>query len=43
MATKKASAVRAFITGIVCVVMIGFGWLSDPLIETTRLALDRDS
>ena len=32
MATKKASALRAFITGIVCVVMIGLGWLSDPLI-----------
>jgi hypothetical protein len=31
MATKKASAPKAFITGIVCVVMIGFGWLSDPL------------
>jgi hypothetical protein len=31
MATKKASALKAFITGIVCVIMIGFGWLSDPL------------
>jgi hypothetical protein len=30
MATKKASALKAFITGIVCVMMIGFGWLSDP-------------
>jgi hypothetical protein len=36
MATKKASAVRAFITGIVCVVMIGFGWLSDPLIANDQ-------
>ena len=31
MAAKKASALKAFITGIVCVVMVGFGWLSDPL------------
>jgi hypothetical protein len=31
MAAKKASALRVFITGIVCVVMVGFGWLSDPL------------
>jgi hypothetical protein len=31
MATKKGSALRAFITGIVCVIMVGFGWLSDPL------------
>jgi hypothetical protein len=31
MASKKASAVRAFTTGIVCIVMVGFGWLSDPL------------
>jgi drug/metabolite transporter (DMT)-like permease len=30
MATKKASAAKAFITGIVCVIMVGFGWLSDP-------------
>jgi hypothetical protein len=30
MATKKASALKAFITGIVCVIMIGFGSLSDP-------------
>jgi sulfite exporter TauE/SafE len=27
MAAKKAS----FITGIVCVIMLGLGWLSDPL------------
>ena len=32
MTTKKASVLRAFITGIVCVVMVGLGWLSDPLI-----------
>ena len=31
MATKKASALKAFITGIVCFIMIGLGWLSDPL------------
>jgi formate/nitrite transporter FocA (FNT family) len=31
MATKKASFLKAFITGIVCVIMVGFGWLSDPL------------
>jgi hypothetical protein len=31
MATKKASAPRAFIAVIVCVIMVGFGWLSDPL------------
>ena len=36
MATKKASALRAFITGIVCVVMVGFGWLSDPLIANDQ-------
>jgi hypothetical protein len=32
MATKKASALKAFITGIVCIIMIGLGWLSDALI-----------
>jgi hypothetical protein len=31
VAPKKAFALNAFITGIVCLVMIGFGWLSDPL------------
>jgi hypothetical protein len=36
MATKKGSALRAFITGIVCVVMIGLGWLSDPLIANDQ-------
>ena len=30
MATKEASALKAFITGIVCFIMIGLGWLSDP-------------
>jgi len=41
MATKKASALKAFITGIVCVVMVGLGWLSDPLTasdQTTALS-----
>jgi len=32
MTTRKASVLRAFITGIVCVVMVGLGWLSDPTI-----------
>jgi hypothetical protein len=36
MATKKASALKAFITGIVCIVMIGLGWLSDPLIANDQ-------
>ena len=31
MATKNAFALRAFITGIVCIIMVGLGWLSDPL------------
>jgi hypothetical protein len=31
MATKKASAPKALIAVIVCVIMVGFGWLSDPL------------
>ena len=31
MATKKGAALRAFITGVVCVILVGFGWLSDPL------------
>ena len=30
MATKKASVLKAFITAVVCVIMIGLGWLSDP-------------
>jgi type VI protein secretion system component VasK len=30
MATKKASAPKAFIAIIVCVIMVGFGWLADP-------------
>jgi RimJ/RimL family protein N-acetyltransferase len=28
--TTSASAIKAFITGIVCVILIGLGWLSDP-------------
>jgi hypothetical protein len=36
LATKKASALKAFITGIVCVVIVGFGWLSDPLTATDQ-------
>jgi hypothetical protein len=39
MATKKASALKAFITGIVCIVMIGLGWLSDPLIANGEAGL----
>jgi hypothetical protein len=39
MATKKASALKAFITGIVCIVMIGLGWLSDPLIANDEPGL----
>jgi hypothetical protein len=31
MATKNAFALKAFITGVVCVILVGFGWLSDPL------------
>jgi hypothetical protein len=38
MATKKGFALKAFITGIVCVVMVGFGWLSDPLIANDQTA-----
>jgi hypothetical protein len=30
MATKKASAPKAFIATIVCVITVGFGWLADP-------------
>ena len=36
MATKKASALKAFITGIICVILVGFGWLSDPLIANDQ-------
>ena len=36
MASKKGFALKAFITGIVCVVMVGFGWLSDPLIANDQ-------
>jgi len=38
MATKKASALKAFIVGIVCVILIGLGWLSDPLTANDRTA-----
>ena len=38
MATKNASAPKAFITGIVCVIMIGLGWLSDPSTEGDQTA-----
>jgi hypothetical protein len=31
LATKKASALKTFITGIVCIIMVGLGRLSDPL------------
>jgi hypothetical protein len=36
MAPNKAFALKAFITGIVCIVMVGFGWLSDPLIANDQ-------
>jgi hypothetical protein len=36
MATKKASALKALITGIICVVLVGFGWLSDPIIANDQ-------
>jgi hypothetical protein len=36
MATKKASALKAFIMGIICVILVGFGWLSDPLNEVDQ-------
>ena len=38
MATKKASALTALITGIVCVILVGSGWLSDPLAATDQTA-----
>ena len=31
MATKNVSTAKASIAVIVCVIMVGFGWLSDPL------------
>ena len=31
MATETVSTAKAFIAVIVCVIMVGFGWLSDPL------------
>lgn len=38
MATKNASAVKGFTAGIVCLIMVGFGWLSDPLIAVDQTA-----
>jgi hypothetical protein len=38
MATKNASAVKGFTAGIVCVIMVGFGWLSDPLVAVDQTA-----
>jgi formate/nitrite transporter FocA (FNT family) len=38
MVTKNSSALKAFITGIVCVIMIGLGWLSDPLAAVDQTA-----
>jgi hypothetical protein len=31
MTTKNALASRAFMAAVVCVIMVGLGWLSDPL------------
>ena len=39
MATKKASVLKAFITAVVCVIMIGLGWLSDPLTANDQTAV----
>jgi hypothetical protein len=39
MTTRKASVLRALITGIVCVVMVGLGWLSDPTIANGQTGL----
>jgi hypothetical protein len=36
MGTKKASAPKAFIAIIVCVIMVGFGWLADPFAAFDR-------
>ena len=38
MLTKKASALKAFIAGIVGVILVGFGWLSDPLTAADQTA-----
>ena len=38
MANKNTSALKAFMTGIVCVIMIGLGWLSDPLSAADQTA-----
>jgi anaerobic C4-dicarboxylate transporter len=39
MATKKGSVLKAFITAVVCVIMIGLGWLSDPLTANDQTAV----
>jgi hypothetical protein len=31
MASRKVSVLTALITGIACIIMVGFAWLSDPL------------
>ena len=38
MPAKKASALKAFIAGIVGVILVGFGWLSDPLTAADQTA-----
>jgi hypothetical protein len=38
MATKNVSTANAFIAVIVCVIMVGFGWLSDPLVAFDQTA-----
>jgi hypothetical protein len=38
MAAKNASAVKGFIARIACVIMVGFGWLSDPLAAVDQTA-----
>jgi len=36
MATKKASVLTVFIMGIVCVILVGSGWLSEPFAATDQ-------
>jgi drug/metabolite transporter (DMT)-like permease len=38
MATRKATALTALMTGIVCVILVGSGWLSDPLAAADQTA-----
>ncbi|HTD17432.1 MAG TPA: hypothetical protein VK673_19760 [Chthoniobacterales bacterium] len=38
MATNNISAPKVFIAVIVCVIMLGFGWLSDPFVAFDRTA-----